>query len=96
VLDASLRDDCLDPSTYELHPVVIVTDNGPASSPPTSFGSSAPGPSSATCASATAPQTKRVVERFNVSLKYEHHYREDITDAMVLARTRSSATGDLQ
>jgi transposase InsO family protein len=32
-----------------------------------------------------APETNGVVERFNGSLKYEHLYRLEISDALVLA-----------
>jgi hypothetical protein len=31
-----------------------------------------------------APETNRLIERFNESLKHEHLYREEITDAVAL------------
>jgi transposase InsO family protein len=79
MLDRPLLEDCVDPSTGELHPLVIVTDNGPAykSTDFLRFIRSRPELRHVRTRH-HAPETNGVVERFNGSLKYEHLYREEI------------------
>lgn len=87
LLGHSLLQDCTDPVTKDVHPLVIVTDNGPA------FKSD----QFAVCIARhqelvhvrtryRAPQTNGVVERFTGSLKYEHLYRIEIQSGHDLAQ----------
>lgn len=77
--------DCLDAATGEVHPVTIVSDNGPTfkSTDFQRFIRSRPELAHVRTRH-HAPETNGVVERFNGSLKYEHVYREEIADAAVL------------
>jgi transposase InsO family protein len=87
LLGSSLLEDCSDAATGEIHPVVIVTDNGPAykSTDFLRFIRSHPELTHIRTRH-HAPETNGVVERFNESLKYEHLYREEIKDAVALAQ----------
>lgn len=86
-LEHSLLSECTDPSTGELTPVVVVTDNGPA------YKSAAFARYIASRPEFThvrtrhrSPGTNGVVERFFQAVKYEHLYREELQDgAMVVA-----------
>ena len=81
-----LDEDCLDAATGELHPVVIVSDNGPAYKSTGFMRFIRSHPELAHIRTRHhAPETSGVVERFNGSLKYEHLYREDIHDAVTLS-----------
>jgi len=86
LLGRPLLTDCLDPTTGELHPLTIVTDNGPAykSTDFLAFIRSRPELRHVRTRH-HAPETNGVVERFNQSLKYEHLYRLEIADALALA-----------
>jgi transposase InsO family protein len=86
MLGTPLLEDCVDPDTGDLHPLVIVTDNGPAykSTDFLRFIRSRPELTHVRTRH-HAPETNGVVERFNESLKYEHLYREEIADAVALA-----------
>jgi transposase InsO family protein len=86
LLGGPLIDDCLDPLTGEIHPLVIVTDNGPAykSTDFLRFIRSRPELSHVRTRH-YAPETNGVVEGFNGSLKYEHLYREEVTDVQALS-----------
>jgi putative transposase len=85
LLGCPLIDDCVDRSTGQIHPVMIVTDNGPAykSTDFLRFIRSHPELRHIRTRH-HAPETNGVVERFNETLKYEHLYREEIADAQVL------------
>ena len=85
LLGGSLLADCLDPVTGEIHPVTIVSDNGPAYKS-TDFLRFIASHSELEHVRTRhhAPQTNGVIERFNQSLKYEHLYREEIADAQAL------------
>ena len=85
LLGTSLLEDCLDPATGEIHPVTIVTDNGPAYKSTDFLRFIHSHPELAHIRTRHhAPETNGVVERFNGSLKYEHLYREEIRDAQAL------------
>lgn len=86
LLGGALSADCTDPSSGEVHPLVIVTDNGPA------FKSDGFILFIAKHAELVhvrtryrAPQTNGVVERFTQSLKYEHLYRLEVATGHDLA-----------
>lgn len=85
LLGVSWVEDLTDPETGEIGVLILVTDNGPC------FKSAR---FAAWVASkrhivhirtrARAPHTNGVIERFFGSIKYEHLYRHDITDALDL------------
>jgi transposase InsO family protein len=86
LLGAPLIEDCVDPETGELSPVVIVTDNGPA------MKSTAVAKWFKTRAEVVhvrtrhrSPHTNGVIERWFQSLKYERLYRHDIATGLDLA-----------
>lgn len=85
LLGCSLLEDCIDPQTGELTPVIVVSDNGPAykSSSFLRFIMSRPELDHVRTRH-HAPETNGVVERFYRSLKYDHLYRLEIPDALVL------------
>ena len=85
LLGHTLLQDCVDPDTGELHPLILVTDNGPAykSSDFARFIASRPELRHVRTRH-YAPETNGVVERFNGSLKYEHLYRIEISDGQEL------------
>jgi transposase InsO family protein len=85
LLGRPLLEDCLDPTTGELHPVILVTDNGPCYKS-ADFVRFIAGRSELRHVRTRhyAPQTNGVVERFNQSLKYEHLYRLEIGDGQAL------------
>jgi transposase InsO family protein len=87
VLGCPLLDDVTDPATGEIHPVTIVTDNGPA------FRSAAFARFIASRPELThvrtrhrSPGSNGVRERGFGTLKYEQLYRHDIADGVDLAR----------
>jgi transposase InsO family protein len=86
LLGHSLLEDCVDPDTGELHPITLVTDNGPCykSSDFARFIASRPELRHVRTRH-YAPQTNGVVERFNQTLKYERLYRHEIGDGQALA-----------
>ncbi len=79
MLGHSLLEDCTDPETGEITPVVVVTDNGSCykSADFAAFMEKRPELTHVRTRH-YAPQTNGVVERFNQSLKYEHLYRHEI------------------
>jgi putative transposase len=86
LLGRPLASDCVDPATGELHPLTIVTDNGPAYKSTDFLRFIRAHPYLAHVRTRHhAPETNGVVERFNGSLKYEHLYRLEIADALALA-----------
>lgn len=85
LLGHTLVEDCVDPDTGELHPLTIVTDNGPAYKSDAFARFIAGRPELRHVRTRHhAPETNGVVERFNGSLKYEHLYREEIGDGQAL------------
>jgi len=85
LLARTLRDECLDPETGELTPVVIVTDNGACfrSGGFQRFVDSRPELVHVRTR-VNAPETNGVVERWIESSKYERLYREEIADGLAL------------
>ena len=86
LLGHPLVEDCTDPATDEVTPLVIVSDNGPA------MKSLAAARRFAARAHLThmrtrhsAPHTNGVVERWIETLRYEHLYRQDIPSGPDLA-----------
>lgn len=85
LLGHPLLDDCTDPVTGDVSPVVIVTDNGPAFKSDAFRHFIARHPELRHVRTRHhAPETNGVVERFNQSLKYEQLYREEIADVLAL------------
>jgi len=86
LLGRPLREECLDPESGELHPLVIVTDNGPAYKSDRFALFIAGRPELGHVRTKhRAPETNGVVERFYESLKYEHLYRLEIPTGHDLA-----------
>ena len=81
----SMQEDCVDPETGEIFPLVIVTDNGSAykSDLFNRFIMSIPWLAHVRTRY-RSPQTNGVIERFFGSLKYEHLYRREIPDGLAL------------
>lgn len=79
LLGGPLKEDLIDAETGEVHPLVIVSDNGPAfkSSGFRLFIGSRPELSHVRT-KYRSPQTNGVIERFFEAIKYEHLYREEI------------------
>jgi transposase InsO family protein len=85
LLGMPLLEDCVDPETGELHPVTLVTDNGPCYKSIDFARFIAGRPELRHVRTRHyAPQTNGVVERFNQSLKYERLYRHEIGDGQAL------------
>jgi putative transposase len=85
LLARPLREECLDPTTGELHPLVIVSDNGPAFKSDRFALFIAGRPELRHVRTKHhAPETNGVVERFYESLKYEHLYRLEVTNGHAL------------
>jgi transposase InsO family protein len=85
LLGRPLAEDCLDPETGEPHPLVIVSDNGPAYKSDrfqTFIASRAELAHVRT--KHHSPETNGVIERFYESLKYEHLYRLEIPNGPAL------------
>jgi putative transposase len=86
LLGRPLLDDCVDRLTGEIEPIAVVTDNGPAMRSVAVARWFATRPHFEHIRTRhRAPQTNGVIERFFGALKYEHLYREDITDGVQLA-----------
>jgi putative transposase len=87
LLGHPLLEDVVDQATGELTPVVLVTDNGPAyrSVGFARFIASRPELLHVRTRH-RSPQTNGVIERFYQAIKYEHLYRHEINDGLVLAR----------
>jgi putative transposase len=85
LLGHPLADECLDPDTGELHPLVIVSDNGPAykSDRFHTFIDSRPELTHVRTKH-RSPETNGVIERFYESVKYEHLYRLEIPNGHAL------------
>ena len=76
--------DCTDPATGEIHPLVIVTDNGPAMKS-VAVARWFAARSHLAHVRTRHPHTNGVVERWIESLKYERLYRYDIASGIELA-----------
>lgn len=85
LLGRTLREECVDPLTGELEPLVLVTDNGACfrSGGFQRFIDSRPELAHVRTR-VKAPETNGVVERWIESSKYERLYREDIPDGLAL------------
>lgn len=81
----TLEDECVDPVSGDLVPLVVVTDNGPAfkSIDFAAFFRARPWLTHVRTRH-RAPETNGVIERFFGTLKYEHLYRREIADVMTL------------
>lgn len=81
----ALEDECVDPTSGELVPLVLVTDNGPAfkSIDFAAFFQARPWLTHVRTRH-RAPETNGVIERFFGTLKYEHLYRHEIADVLTL------------
>lgn len=80
-----LVEDCVDPETGEIFPLVIVSDNGPAYKSDRFARFVAARPWLAHVRTRyRSPQTNGVMERFYGSLKYEHLYRLEIATGVEL------------
>ena len=86
LLDRPLVEECADPRTGEIVPLVVVTDNGPAmKSVATARWFAARPHLSHVRTRHRSPHTNGVVERWFESLKYERLYRCDIASGLELA-----------
>lgn len=85
LIGKSLTEDCVDPDTGEIEPLVIVSDNGPAykSDAFAAFIRARPWLSHVRTRY-RSPQTNGVIERFYGSVKYEHLYRLEIPNGIEL------------
>ena len=85
LLGRTLLEDCTDPDSGEVTPVIVVTDNG-AAYKSLDFARFIAGRPELEHVRTRhyAPETNGVVERFNQSIKYEHLYRHEITDGQDL------------
>lgn len=81
-----LIEDLLDQATGELRPIKLVSDNGPAYKAASFASYIAARPEFEHVRTRRrSPHTNGVIERNLGALKYEHLYREDISDGTVLA-----------
>ena len=86
LLGCRLIEDCIDETTGEVLPLVVVTDNGPAmKSIAVARWFAARSHLAHVRTRHRAPHTNGVVERWFESLKYEHLYRHDIANGIDLA-----------
>ncbi len=86
LLGTSIEDDCTNPETGEITPLVIVTDNGSCykSAEFAAFIEARKPWLYHVRTRFRAPWTNGVIERFFQTLKYEHLYRQDITNGLQL------------
>jgi len=86
-LGRPLLSECLDAQTGELLPIAVVTDNGPAYKPAAFARYIAARPEFTHVRTRhRSPGTNGVIERFFQALKYEHLYREEIEDGVMVSR----------
>ena len=86
LLGRPLVEDCTDPATGEIIPLVVVTDNGPAmKSAAVARWFAARSHLAHVRTRHRSPHTNGVVERWIESLKYERLYRHDIASGVELA-----------
>jgi len=87
LLGVPLLEDVVDHQTGELTPVVVVTDNGPAYRSVSFARFIASRPELLHVRTRhRSPQTNGVIERFYQAIKYEHLYRHEIGDGLILAK----------
>lgn len=84
LLDGSLLADCTDPDTGEVHPVVVVTDNGSAFRAAFGLFIASRPELTHVRTRVRSPETNGVVERWIESSKYERLYREPVPDGLAL------------
>lgn len=86
LIGGPLVNDCVDPETGEIEPVIVVTDNGSAmrSGAVAAWFAKRPWMRHVRTRH-RAPETNGVIERWFESLKYERLYRHDIADGSDLA-----------
>lgn len=85
LIGGRLADDCIDPASGDLVPLVVVTDNGPAFKSIDFAGFIRARPWLTHVRTRhRSPETNGVVERFFGTLKYEHLYRQEIGDVVTL------------
>lgn len=86
LIGTTLEEDCVDPETGEVDPLVIVSDNGPAYKADLFAGFIRARPWLAHVRTRyRSPQTNGVIERFYGSIKYEHLFRQEIPSGIALA-----------
>lgn len=86
LLGRALLEDCIDPHTGELTPVIVVSDNGACYRAARFAAHIRARPEFAHVRTRhQAPETNGVIERFFQSAKYEHLYRHEIDDGQALA-----------
>ena len=86
LLGRPLIEDCTDPDTGEITPVIVVSDNGACYRAAAFAAHIAQRPEFAHVRTRhKAPETNGVIERFFQSAKYEHLYRHEIDDGQDLA-----------
>jgi putative transposase len=86
LLGRPLIEDCTDPDTGEITPVIVVSDNGSCYRAAGFARHIAARPEFAHVRTRhKAPETNGVIERFFQSAKYEHLYRHEIDDGQGLA-----------
>jgi putative transposase len=91
LLGRSLLEDCTDPETGELTPVLVVSDNGACYRAAGFAAHIRARPEFAHVRTRhRAPETNGVIERFFQSAKYEHLYRQEIDDGQALAEEIAS------
>ncbi len=85
LLGITIEEDCIDPATGEIHVLTIVSDNGPAYKADafTRFVEARPWLAHVRTRY-RSPQSNGVIERFYETVKYEHLYRQDIANGIVL------------
>lgn len=92
LLGRTLAEDCVDPATGELVPLIVVTTTAPASRPPEFARHLRSRPELRHVRTrVNSPQTNGQIERFFGAIKYEHLYRRDIADGQASPNT-STAT----
>ena len=85
LIGTTLEQDCVNPETGEIEPLVIVSDNGPAykSDAFAAFFRARPWLAHVRTRY-RSPQTNGVIERFYGSIKYEHLFRQEIQSGVAL------------
>lgn len=86
LLGVSLLEDCTDPETGEVTPLIVVSDNGPCYRAVgfTKYIATRPELTHVRTRY-RSPNTNGVIERFYQAIKYEHLYRHEIQDGPALA-----------
>lgn len=86
LLGQTLREDCIDPATGELTPLIVVTDNGACFKAAEFARHLRSRPELRHIRTRVkSPETNGQIERFFGAIKYEHLYRHDVSDGQDLA-----------